>query len=124
MDAKGSDIRYGRRLMLKETYIANMKNLPDSAMKIVVTRSAGHSLSPSKELLWDYKKGRIDWDQYVERFKQEMTNDICVAEMRKIKWMAKVKDIYLICYEKTGNCHRFLLMDMIAKLDEDDKKGI
>ncbi len=108
--------------MLKESYVANMKNLPDNAIKIVVTRSAGHPLSPSKELLGDYIKGKINWDQYVERFKQEMTNDICIAEMRKIKWIAKTKDIYLICYEKTYPCHRFLLIDMITKLDEDDKK--
>lgn len=110
--------------MLKESYLANMKNLPENAIKIVVTRSEGHTLSPSKGLLWDYKKGRINWEQYTERFKQEMTNDICVAEMRKIKLMSKVKNVYLICYEKTGNCHRFLLIDMINKLDEDDKKEI
>lgn len=108
--------------MLKESYLANMRNLPENTIKIVVTRSAGHALSPSTKLLWDYKKGRINWEQYVERFKQEMANDICVAEMRKIKWMAKTKDVYLICYEKTGNCHRFLLIDMITRLDEEDKK--
>ena len=104
--------------MLKESYLAVMKNLPNDAVKVVVTRTAGHALSPSKGLLWDYKKGRINWGQYTERFRQEMNNDICIAEMRKIKWMAKNKDVYLICYEKSGNCHRFLLMDMINKLDE------
>lgn len=107
--------------MLKESYLANIKNLPADAEKIVVTRTAGHVLSPSKELLWDYKKGRINWDQYVERFRQEMDNDACIAAMRKIKWEAKTKDIYLICYEKSYPCHRFLLIDMINKLDEDKK---
>lgn len=110
--------------MLKENYLANMKNLPTDAVKIVVTRTAGHVLSPSKALLWDYKKGRINWDQYVERFMQEMNNDICRAEMRKIKWMAKDKLVYLICYEKKYPCHRFLLIDMINKLDEENKKEI
>ena len=104
--------------MLKESYLAVMKNLSKDVVKVVVTRTAGHILSPSKGLLWDYKKGRINWNQYTERFIQEMNNDICIAEMRKIKWMAKNKDIYLICYEKSGHCHRFLLMDMINKLDE------
>lgn len=108
--------------MLRESYLANMKNLPESAEKIVVTRTAGHILSPSKSLLWDYKKGRITWDQYVERFNREMNNDLCIAAMRKIKWTAKNKDVYLICYEKTGNCHRFLLIDMINKLDDAEKK--
>ena len=104
--------------MLKESYLANMKNLPEDAIKIVVTRSAGHVLSPSKKLLWDYKNGRIDWDGYVKRFYQEMDNDVCRAAMRKIKLMAKDRDVYLICFEKRGNCHRFLLMDMINKLDD------
>ena len=107
--------------MLKESYLAVMKNLPKDSVKIVVTRTAGHALSPSKELLWDYKKGRINWNQYVERFKQEMNNDMCIAEMRKIKWLSKNKDIFLICYEKSYPCHRFLLIDMINSLDEEEK---
>jgi uncharacterized protein YeaO (DUF488 family) len=67
--------------------------------------------------LWDYKNGKISWDEYVRRFHQEMDNDACRDAMRKIKLMAENRDVYLICYEKGGNCHRFLLMDMINKLD-------
>ena len=104
--------------MLKESYLAVMKNLPNDAVKVVVTRTAGSVLSPSWELLEDYKNGKINWAGYVERFKNEMNNDRCIAEMRKIKWMAKDRDIYLICYEKRYPCHRFLLIDMINKLDE------
>ena len=104
--------------MLKESYLAVMKSLPEDAVKVVVTRTAGHVLSPSKGLLWDYKKGRINWEQYVERFRQEMNNDICIVEMRKIKEIARVRDVYLVCYENRFPCHRFLLIDMINKLDE------
>lgn len=106
--------------MLKESYLANVRNLPKDAIKITVTRRAGHILSPSKNLLKDYKDGSINWEQYVERFKREMNNDECIAAMRKIKWMAKDKQVYLICYEKDPyRCHRSLLLDMISKLDED-----
>ena len=104
--------------MLKESYLANMRNLPSDVEKIVVTRAAGHILSPSWSLLNDYKHGMINWEQYVERFKKEMNNDLCIATMRKIKWMSKDRDIFLICYEKSYPCHRFLLIDMINKLDE------
>jgi len=110
--------------MLKESYLAVMKKLPQNSVKIVVTRTAGSVLSPSWDLLNDYKQGKINWDGYVRRFKQEMNNDICIATMRKIKWLAKSKDIYLICYEKSGHCHRFLLMDMINSLDEETKKEV
>lgn len=102
--------------MLKESYLAVMKNLPKDAVKIVVTRTAGSVLSPSWDLLKDYKNGKINWDGYVERFKQEMNNDTCIAEMMKIKLMSKNRDIYLVCYEKSYPCHRFLLVDMINNL--------
>ncbi len=105
--------------MLKESYLSNARNLPKDAIKIVVTRSAGHMLSPSKKLLWDYKKERIDWAEYVKTFTREMDNPACVAVMREIKKLAKEKDVYLLCYEPPGkNCHRYLLIDMINKLNE------
>jgi uncharacterized protein YeaO (DUF488 family) len=104
--------------MLKESYLANAKNLPKSAVKIVVTRSAGHMLSPSKTLLYGYKKGDMTWDEYVKTFTREMDNPACVAIMREIKKIAMTHDVYLICYEAPGkNCHRYLLIDMINKLD-------
>lgn len=109
--------------MLKESYLADIKNLPENTEKIVVTRSAGHILSPSWGLLNDYKSGKITWRQYEERFRKEMNNDVCVAAMRKIKWEAKTKDIFLICYEGPGkNCHRHILKKMIEELDEGDNK--
>lgn len=108
--------------MLKESYLAVMKKLPQDSVKIVVTRTAGSVLSPSWDLLNDYKSGKTNWDGYVERFKHEMNNDRCIAEMRKIKWTAKHKDVYLICYEKRYPCHRFLLVDMINSLDEKNEK--
>jgi uncharacterized protein YeaO (DUF488 family) len=104
--------------MLKESYLANVKNLPKDAVKIVVTRSAGHMLSPSKALLWDYKNGKIDWTGYVKTFYREMDNPACAAIMREIKKIAETRDVFLLCYEKEYPCHRFLLLDMIKKLDE------
>ncbi|GAI92848.1 unnamed protein product [marine sediment metagenome] len=53
--------------MLKETYLANLKNVPDRAIKVRVARPA--ILSPSKELLKDWKDGKIDWGQYETRYK-------------------------------------------------------
>lgn len=102
--------------MLKDSYLAVMKKLSQDSIKIVVTRTAGSILGPSWGLLNDYKNGKIDWDGYVERFKQEMNNERCMAEMRKIKRMSETKDVYLICYEKSGNCHRHILKEMINGL--------
>jgi hypothetical protein len=89
--------------MLKETYLAKMKEIsvknPDAAFT-VVTRSSRHLLSPSWNLLNDYKDGRIDWVQYTERFKREMDSDPCRKEMKRIWDLSQTKDVFLVCYEK------------------------
>jgi uncharacterized protein YeaO (DUF488 family) len=103
--------------MLKESYLSAMKNLSKDSIKIIVTRSAGSKLSPSWQLLKDYKCGKIDWNGYVKRFKTEMDNESCIAEMKQIKEIAKSRQVYLICYEKKYPCHRFLLIDMINSLE-------
>ncbi len=103
--------------MLKETYLARMKEMAaknPEAVFIVVTRSAGHLLSPSWSLLNDYKSERINWAQYTERFKREMDCDSCLAEMKRIWTLAMHKDVFLVCYEKDGeNCHRHILIDLM-----------
>src|SRR4030067_2105383 len=104
--------------MLKETYLARMKQTgkenPD-AMFIVVTRSAGHLLSPSWKLLNDYKDGRIDWAQYTERFRREMDCDMCRKEMKRIWDLSLTKEVFLVCYEKPGdNCHRHILIELMT----------
>ncbi|MDP2845075.1 MAG: DUF488 family protein [Candidatus Methanoperedens sp.] len=103
--------------MLKETYIAKMKEMAakkPEAVFIVVTRSAGHVLSPSWKLLHDYRERSIDWAQYTERFRREMDYDMCRKEMKRIWDLSQTKDVYLVCYEKPGqNCHRHLLMDIM-----------
>jgi len=37
------------------------------------------------------------------------------AEMLRIGELAGTKDVYLVCFERVGNCHRFLLVDMIKR---------
>jgi hypothetical protein len=104
--------------MLKETYLARMKQIakekPD-AVFIVVTRSSRHLLSPSWKLLNDYKEGRADWAQYTERFRREMDCDLCREEMKRIWDLSQKKDVFLVCYEKPGeNCHRHILIELIS----------
>ncbi|MDW7726882.1 MAG: DUF488 family protein [Candidatus Methanoperedens sp.] len=108
--------------MLKETWMNNLTKAKcenQNAAFIEVTRGKGHILSPSKKLLWDYKKGRINWAQYVVRFKHEMNNPACAEEMRRIAEMAKTQDVFLVCFCPPGqNCHRFLLIEMVQKLSQ------
>lgn len=103
--------------MLKETYKANLRNIPKNAVTIEVTRVRGHPLSPSWKLLDDYKQNRITWEVYERRFKIEMDNDLCKDAMKEIKELSRFNEVYLVCYEKRFPCHRFLLIDMINQME-------
>jgi len=99
--------------MLKESYIANWKNIKGT--KIRVARPS--VLSPSEKLLKDYKDGKIDWEGYEIRFRREILNNPRAMEkLREIKELSEKRDIFLMCYEKERPCHRFILMGMIANL--------
>lgn len=126
-------------MALKETYLAMKRRLGaehPGAEFIVATRTAHSVLAPSKELLSDFKErydalsaeglGDVEahnraWDEvdYEGRFRQEMlgTPD-AMAELERIKELSKVKDVYLVCYEKPPKkCHRFVLMDIIREMN-------
>jgi len=102
--------------MLKETYLANLRNLSAKAIKIRVIRPS--RLGPSKGLLRDWDARRITWSEYESRFKSEMqAKPAAISQMREIKKLAETQDVYLYCYEKPPkHCHRFILIDLIQGL--------
>lgn len=72
------------------------------------------NLSPSNELLSDWKNGLITWMEYENRFKEEMrlkrNNIRLLAERSK-----RGETITLLCNEKEDNphCHRHILKNLI-----------
>ena len=105
-------------MSLKETYfgnLGNVKKIDPGAVIIDITRRAGSVLSPSWDMLNEYKAGKMTWDGYISRFLREMDNPVSKAEMLRIGELAGTKDVYLVCFERVGNCHRFLLVDMIKR---------
>src|SRR5659263_658896 len=105
-------------MSLKETYfgnLGNVKKMDPGAIIVDVTRRAGSLLSPSWDMLNEYKAGKMAWDGYISRFMRERDNPGCRAEMLRIGELARTKDVYLVCFERVGNCHRFLLVDMIKR---------
>src|SRR5659263_789759 len=106
-------------MSLKETYFGNVENVrraKSGAMMIDVTRRAGSVLSPSWDMLNEYLARKITWDGYISRFLREMDTPVSRADMLRIGELARTRDVYLVCFEKKGNCHRFLLVDMIKGL--------
>lgn len=113
--------------MLKETYLAKLKQMkekyPDAHFE-VVTRTAKSILSPSYELLTEYKVLIKDLPKneiielfekaYTPRFEKEMLyNNKCHDRMKELALMSIDKDVFLVCYEKEYPCHRFILKKYI-----------
>jgi len=94
--AKGRDLRYFFEKILNCEYIHD------------------DNFAPTKELLENYKKGKLSWEDYIIEY-----NNICV-ERDLINYFLKTynneKRICLLCSEfTTDNCHRRLLSEKIAE---------
>lgn len=101
-------------MTLLEGYIAKWNKYPTDEVKIRVARPS--PLSPSKNLLKDYKEGKITWPQYTTRFINEiLSNPRALMKLDEIKELIKNQDVRLLCYEKNPPCHRFILLDMIKE---------
>ncbi len=85
--------------MIKETYLAKLRygNKDPSATYIMVARKVnpGNPLVPSAKLLADWKGESITWDQYTERYKEELNNETAQKYLRELKELSKTKDIQL-----------------------------
>lgn len=72
--------------------------------------------APTKEILDNYKKGKIDWKQYVEQFIPLMKKRNAVELF--YKRFERYNNVCLLCSEPTPvQCHRRLLAELIAQTD-------
>jgi uncharacterized protein YeaO (DUF488 family) len=120
--------------MLKQSYKKQASKLKGPGVKIYdVSGSNNSPLSPSLDLLDAWRYSGLDWDDFEKRFRKEMENPVSQATMLKIldecnKQVKIGKDefteqtIYIICFEKTGHCHRHILMKMFKELAEKEGK--
>lgn len=70
--------------------------------------------APTKEILDDYKKSRITWSQYEERFNDLLTNRNITSALNN--YLSKPGEICLLCSESTpDNCHRRLVAEYAEK---------
>ena len=70
-------------------------------------------MAPTKQLLNDYKKGLINWQQYETQFKGVITQ-------RQIEKHLVPQDMDMSCFlcseAKADNCHRRLVAEYLAKV--------
>ena len=78
------------------------------------------ALAPSRALLNDWKRSRIDWKEYTHRYHAEMQEqEDSIGELAR---KSQAGTITLLCFEREGDphCHRHLL----AKLVEERARGL
>jgi len=79
-------------------------------------------LAPSERLHMDQYKKLITWDQFTERFIEEIKkSENAQKTLRELIEKSKTNEIFLVCHEgpKQGkSCHRFILLDMIKQIEE------
>ncbi len=114
-----------KKYTLYTTYLSKLKNIPENALKLIITRFPPKylnlneypntyivkQLAPSIQLLTQYKKNN-NWEWYVKEFQLEMQTrkDMIKAINRLKEILDDEEDVYLICYEKDyTKCHRNLI---------------
>ena len=75
------------------------------------------ALSPSRELLFSYRRGRIDWDGFTAAFIGELSdNPEALETIWALRQASKTKNVTLLCYEKEGApCHRHIVRELIER---------
>ena len=76
------------------------------------------NLAPSKELVNDWKKQKILWEEYTLRYYEEMQGQR--EAIRDLANRAKQDTITLLCFEQEDNpcCHRHLLKRLIENEEQ------
>ncbi len=71
-------------------------------------------LAPSRELLKQYKEGKITWKKFEKQFIKQMNDEESKEKLQIISTQAKKKPITLLCYEKNDHeCHRHLVQNLL-----------
>lgn len=129
---------------IKTASLRELRNLPKESYKVIVMRFFpwwikgvkrrynlnAPVLAPSRELLQEFNKERKKigtaraWVlvRYEERFRRELLRQPKALDlMRKLKQIAKERDVVLICKELTDEyCHRRIVREIMINYDLGD----
>ena len=123
--------------MLKETSVAKLKTLANDTIKIPVGYPS--LFSPSEELLSEFNeckwklmnKGTTEgiarkkaWEQtnFEQRYRTMITSrPEVLKKLTEIKKLSETKDVYLYCYCGKKPCPRFILLDILKKMKNEDE---
>ncbi len=75
------------------------------------------TLAPSNRLLTEYHEGKVNWDQYVVHY----TNEVLKKNHKYVVLLSEIsekRDVTILCWEKTPKmCHRRLVAEACLKIN-------
>ena len=74
-------------------------------------------LSPSIDLIHEYKNGKITWKKFFLKYKRELEkNPESISTLQILREKSKTDNITLLCFEPDGiPCHRYVLREILHK---------
>jgi uncharacterized protein YeaO (DUF488 family) len=72
-------------------------------------------LSPSIDLIHEYKNDKITWKKFFSKYKKELEkNPEAIETLKSIRKKSKTDHITLLCFEPDGApCHRHILREIL-----------
>ncbi len=78
------------------------------------------ALAPSRGLLQSYRTEDITWEEFRKRYLDEMRGEDQRTEIYRLANLARSQKITLLCIcNELEKCHRWLLRDLVLRLDVD-----
>lgn len=76
-------------------------------------------LSPSRELLHQFRDGQLDWRAFRNQYLKEMGSETAQREIHRLAKLARDEPVTVMCVCADENrCHRSLLRDLIEGFDK------
>jgi len=74
-------------------------------------------LSPSLDLIHEFKNDKITWKKFFSKYKKELEKNLKAIEILKdLRKKSKTEHITLLCFEPEDTpCHRHILRDILKK---------
>lgn len=113
--------------MLYTSYLANLNNIPDDSVKLLITQWKGKIDILKYNLIWkpelspnsldSYKKGTKTKQEMFMDFKEQLEQQPAEKAVNEIiEYLKEGKDVYLICYcKELCDCHRRLVAQHISE---------
>lgn len=111
--------------MLYTSYLANLNNIPDESIKILITQWKGKIDVDKYNLIWkpelspnglaSWKNGTKTKEEMFLEFKEQLSRKPALDAINDIlNYLNKGEDVYLICYcKELCDCHRRLVAQHI-----------